>query len=141
MADQLNFENFEEGDKILFNDRKTPLTVKNFSEESLIVEGPSGGEYKIYISEGELLVCRKGNERYSSYCKNLRKTGEWVEKGDSWKHTASNAEIFVKEKENGFWTVSCENLGGEIDVPLYGFTSKEDAVEEIESFTSSHPEG
>lgn len=141
MADQVNFENFDEGDKILFNDRKTPLTVKNISEKNLIIEGPSGGEYKIYKGEEELLVCRKGNERYSSYCKDLRKTGKWVRKGDSWKHNVSNAEITVEEKDNGFWTISSDKLSGEIDVPLYGFTSKEDAVEEIESFTSSHPEG
>jgi len=141
MQDKLDFSDFSEGEKVLFNDRKTPLTVSKVFEDELLVEGPSGGKYEIYFDEGTLLVCRKGNRRYSSYCKDLRSVGEWVREGSVWRHSVSGAEIRVGEKDNGFWMISSEKFDNEIDSPMYGFTSKEDAVEEVETFIGSHPEG
>jgi len=138
---QENLETFEEGEKILFNDRKTPLTVSSVSGEKILVEGPSGGEYEIYFDEDNLLVCRKGDRIYSSYCKDLRSVGEWIRNGDTWEHTISGAEVQIKKKENGFWTISSEKFNDKLDTPMYGFTSKEGAVEEVESFVKSKPEG
>jgi len=137
----MNLEDFEEGEKVLFNDRKTPLTVTEASEEQILVEGPSGGEYEIYFDEDTLLVCRKGNKKYSSYCEALRSVGEWIRNGTVWKHSVSEAEVEIKEKDNGFWTISSEKFDGELDTPMYGFTSKEDAVDEVGKFVNSHPEG
>lgn len=141
MSEDLNLESFEEGEKVLFNDRKTPLRVSSVSEDEMVVEGPSGGEYEIYFDGDTLLVSREGNRRYSSYCKKLRSVGEWVREEDTWRHTVSGAEVKIKEKENGFWTISSEKFEDEIDTPMYGFTSREGAVEEIEGFISKHPEG
>ncbi|MFB6215743.1 MAG: hypothetical protein ABEJ72_02065, partial [Candidatus Aenigmatarchaeota archaeon] len=69
----------EEDEKILFNERKTPLEVEKVESGRVIVAGPNGGEYEIYEAEDtdDLLVSRKDNRRYSSYCKNLRRVGEW----------------------------------------------------------------
>jgi len=137
----MKLDNFEEGEKILFNDRKTPLTISEISDGKMLVEGPSGGEYEIYFDEDTLLVCKKGNRRYSSYCKDLRSVGEWVRSENVWRHSVSGAEIRVVEKDNGFWTIKYEKFEGELDNPLYGFTSFEGAVEEVEDFVSGCPEG
>lgn len=141
MSQTENLQEFEEGEKVLFNDRKTPLTVSNGSDEELIVEGPSGGDYEIYFDEDTLLVCRKGNKRYSSYCEDLRSVGEWVRDGDVWRHTVSGAELNISEKDNGFWEIISEKFDEELDNPMYGFTSKEGAVEQVEKFVGNHPEG
>ena len=137
----MKFEEFEEGEKILFNDRKTPLTISDVSNERMLVEGPSGGEYEIYFDESTLLVCRKGGREYSSYCEGLRSVGEWVRSENVWRHSVSGAEIRVVEKDNGFWTIKSEKFDGELDNPLYGFTSFEGAVEEVEDFVGGYPEG
>ena len=136
----MDFENLEKGDRILFNDRKTPLTVLETSEE-LLVQGPQGAEYIIYTEKDTLLVCSKGKKKYSSYCKNLRKTGEWVETENGWKHSKSDAEIKVEKKDNGFWTVKTKGIEEDLEVPLYGFTNREFALEEAEKFVEKNPEG
>lgn len=135
----MNLEKFEEGDKVLFNERKTPLEVVDTLEEEIFVEGPNGGEYEIYLDEGTLLVCKKGNRRYSSYCEDLRKIGEWIREGDTWRHSKSGAEVSLSENENGYWFVRSEKL--EVDNPMYGFSSKEFAVEEAEKIVGKNPEG
>ncbi|QGA80492.1 hypothetical protein [Candidatus Nanohalobium constans] len=134
-------EGFEEGEKVLFNDRKTPLTVQEVSEEELVVEGPGGGEYEIYFDEDTLLVCRKGNKRYSSYCEDLRSVGEWVRDGDCWRHSKTEAEISIVQNENGFYELESKKFQGELDNPAYGFTNKEAALEEAEKVVESNPEG
>lgn len=135
----MNLEKFEEGDKVLFNDRKTPLEVVEAFEDEIFVEGPNGGEYEIYLDEGTLLVSKKGNRRYSSYCKDLRKIGEWIREDDTWRHSKSSAEVSLEQNENGYWFVRSEKF--EVDNPMYGFSSKEFAVEEAEKIIGKNPEG
>ena len=132
---------FKAGDKVLFNDRKTPLTVEEASQKDLLVEGPKGGDYKIYFDKDTLLVCKPGNEDYSSYCKELRKVGEWSREGDEWKHSKTEASIKVVKKDNGFWTIESDKFGDELDLPMYGYSSKEYAVEDVEKFIKKRPEG
>jgi hypothetical protein len=135
----VELEKFEENEKVLFNDRKTPLEVVETSEEEIFVEGPNGGEYEIYLDGETLLVCKKGNRRYSSYCEDLRKIGEWIREGDKWRHSKSGAEISLEQNENGYWFVRSEKF--EVDNPMYGFSSKEFAVEEAEDIVGKNPEG
>ena len=132
-------EDLEKGDRVLFNDRAQPLKVKEIDEDSVIVSGPKGGEYEIYLDEGTLLVCKKGSRRYSSYCKDLRNVGEWVREENEWVHSRSGDRVWLEEDENGFWTVESDTF--EVDNPMYGFSSKEFAVEEAESIVNSNPDG
>ncbi|MFQ3308411.1 MAG: hypothetical protein ACI977_000646 [Candidatus Nanohaloarchaea archaeon] len=146
MTQQELFKNLEEGELILFNDRKTPLEVSGIREDgTLDVAGPSGGEYEIYRAEEDediLLVSKKGNRRYSSYCKNLRRVGEWVRKNeDRWEHSKTGAEIELVKNDNGFWTIKSDKFEDEIDTPKYGYSSKEFAEEEAEKFVKKNPEG
>jgi len=136
----MNPENLEEEDKVLFNDRKTPLTVVETGEE-VLVEGPQGAMYTIYTENNSLLVCTEGKKRYSSYCKDLRKVGEWEETEKGWRHSKTDAQVELVETENGFWKVEAEGVEAEIDNPLYGFTRREFALEEAEKLVNSNPEG
>jgi hypothetical protein len=135
----MDLEELEEDDRVLFNDRAQPLEVKEVEEESVIVAGPKGGEYEIYLDEGTLLVCKKGNRRYSSYCEDLRKVGEWIHDGDEWRHSISGARVWLEEDSNGFWRVESDEF--DPDNPMYGFSSKEFAVEEAEDIVESNPDG
>ena len=137
----MSFEQFDKGDKILFNDRKTPLTVSKIEDDRMLVEGPSGGEYEIYFDGDTRLVAKPGNRKYSSYCKDLRKVGEWVREGDKWVHSKTDASIEVVKKDNGFWTLESGKFEGELDLPMYGYSSKEFAVEDVEKFIEKRPEG
>jgi hypothetical protein len=138
----MDFSEIEEGDRILFNDRKTPLKVKKSSEHELLVEGPKGGEYRIYMDDGTMLVARPGNERYSSYCENLREVGEWNRVEElKWVHSRTEASITIDEDEAGHFRVELEGLDQEFDNPAYGFSSMEAAVEEVEKFIEDNPEG
>lgn len=137
----MEFKDLEEGLKILFNDRKTPLEVIEKEGETAVVEGPNGGRYEIYEDEGTLLVSREGNRRYSSYCEELRSVGEWIREGDTWTHSKTNAEVALVKKENGFWTVKVEGLEDELDTPMYGYSEKEFAEEDAIKFVEDHPEG
>ena len=137
----MKFEKFEKDDKILFNDRKTPLTVEQVKEEEMEVSGPSGGEYEIYYDGDTRLVAKPGNRKYSSYCKDLRKVGEWIREDDSWIHSKSEASIKLEKKDNGFWTLKSEKFEDELDNPMYGFSNREAALEEVEKFIENCPEG
>lgn len=137
----MKFEKFEKGDKILFSDRKTPLTVEEIKDEEMKVSGPSGGEYEIYYDGDTRLVAKPGNRKYSSYCKDLRKVGKWKTKGDKWIHSKSEASIKLEKKENGFWTLKSDKFEDELDNPMYGFSNKEAAEEEVEKFIEKTPEG
>lgn len=140
------FEQLEQGELILYNDRKTPLKVEDIREDgSLEVAGPSGGEYEIYRAEDDeevLLVSKKGNRRYSTYCEDLRRVGEWVrEDKNSWKHSKTGAELELVKNENGFWTISSDKFEDELDLPRYGYSSREFAEEDAEKFVKKNPEG
>lgn len=137
----MEFEDLEEGLKVLFNDRKTPLEVVEKDDEKAVIEGPHGGRYEIYTDEGSLLVSREGNRRYSSYCEDLRSVGEWNREEDTWKHTKTGAKVSLEKKGNGFWTVSTEGLEDEVDTPMYGYSDKEFAEEDAKKFVKDHPEG
>lgn len=137
----MSFENFEEGDRILFNDRKTPLTVEKIEDDEMEVSGPSGGEYEIYFDGDTRLVAKPGNRKYSSYCKDLRKVGEWEREDDEWIHSKTEASIKVVKKDNGFWTLESEKFEEDLDLPKYGYSSKEFAVEDAEKFVGKRPEG
>jgi hypothetical protein len=137
----MKFEKFEKDDKILFNDRKTPLTVEEVKEQDMKVTGPSGGEYEIYYDGNTQLVAKPGNRKYSSYCKDLRKVGEWIREDDAWIHSKSEASIKLEKKDNGFWTLKSEKFEDELDNPMYGFSNREAALEEVEKFIENCPEG
>lgn len=137
----MKFEKFEKDDKILFNDRKAPLTVEQVKEEEMEVSGPSGGEYEIYYDGDTRLVAKPGNRKYSSYCKDLRKVGEWIRTEDEWIHSKSEASIKLEKKDNGFWTLKSEKFEDELDNPMYGFSNREAALEEVEKFIENCPEG
>lgn len=135
------FEELEQGDRILFNDRKYPLEIEAVDENRVHVEGPQGGEYVIYPAEDDpdlLLVSRKGSRRYASRVENLRKTGKWErESENAWKHS-SGTRIELVKNDSGFWTLETELPA---DTPKYGFSSREFAVEEAENLMEDHPEG
>ncbi|MFB6099692.1 MAG: hypothetical protein ABEK16_00315 [Candidatus Nanohalobium sp.] len=135
----MKLEELSEGDRVLFNDRATPLEVEKVDEDAVIVAGPKGGEYELYEDDGTLLVCKKGSRRYSSYCEDLRKVGEWKRDGDEWKHSKTGVRVWLEEDDNGFWTVESDTF--EPDNPMYGFSSKEFAVEEAESIVEGNPAG
>ena len=137
----MKFDKFEKDDKILFNDRKAPLTVEQVKEEEMEVSGPSGGEYEIYYDGDTRLVAKPGNRKYSSYCKDLRKVGEWRREEDEWVHSKSEASIKLEKKDNGFWTLKSEKFEDELDNPMYGFSNREAALEEVEKFIENCPEG
>ena len=135
----MELEDLSGGDRILFNDRATPLEVEEVEEDAVIVAGPKGGEYEIYENDGTLLVCKKGNRRYSSYCEDLRKVGVWKREGDEWRHSMTGARVWLEEDENSFWSVRSDIF--EPDNPMYGFSDKEFAVEEAKSIVDSNPSG
>jgi hypothetical protein len=137
----MEYSDLSEGQKILFNDRKTPLTVEKVEDDRVLVAGPSGGEYELYKDDDTLLVCKPGNRRYASYCKDLRDVGEWNREGDTWTHSKTGAEVTLKKKDNGFWTINSEKFGSEIDTPMYGYSNKEFAEEDAEKFVNNNPEG
>lgn len=137
----MEYSKLSEGQKILFNDRKTPLTVEKVEDDRVLVAGPSGGKYEIYQEEEALLVCKPGNRRYSSYCKDLRDVGEWDREGDIWKHSKTGAKVTLEKKDNGFWTINSEKFGPKIDTPMYGYSKKEFAEDDAEKFVKNNPEG
>lgn len=137
----MEYDDLSEGQRILFNDRKTPLTVEEAEEGRVLVAGPSGGEYEIYREKDVLLVCKPGNRRYSSYCEDLRDVGEWSREGDTWKHSKTGAEIELVKKDNSFWTIKSEKFSDEIDTPMYGYSKKEFAEKDAGKFVENNPEG
>lgn len=137
----MDFNDLEEGLKILFNDRKTPLEVVEKDDERAIVEGPHGGRYEIYTDEGTLLVSKEGSRRYSSYCDELRSVGEWNREEDTWTHSKTGSKVSLEKEENGFCTIRTEGLEDDIDTPMYGYSNKEFAEEDAEKFVEDHPEG
>jgi hypothetical protein len=136
-------EELEKGDRILFKDRSTPLTVKEKIEDGVLVDGPQGGEYELYTNEGADLVAKKGKRRYSSYAEDIRKVGKWVKKDDNrWKHSKTGAEIRLEENSAGFLKVKTDGIEkADIDPPKYGYLDRECAEEDVEKLIKKHPEG
>ena len=139
----MNPEELEENDRILFNDRSSPLRVAGKIEDGVIVKGPKGGEYELYTNEGADLVSKKGSRRYSSYAKNIRKVGKWIrEDTDKWKHSKTGAEITLGKNSAGFFEIKSQNFSiDEIDQPKYGYSEKEFAEEDVRKLIKKHPEG
>jgi len=138
------FDELEKRDRILFNDRKTPLTVKEVRGEDLEVKGPQGGKYILYTEEDAKypLMAKPGSKKYSSYVKNLRKVGKWQKENEkAWKHTKTNAKISLEQNSVGFWTLNIQKLDEQIDLPKYGFSDLENAVQEAEKIVNGNPEG
>lgn len=135
------FEQLEQGDSILFNERKHPLEVVEVDENRVHIEGPQGGEYVLFRAEddpGTVLVRRKGSRRYASRVEELRKTGEWKRKSrNTWEHSSGTRVELVKN-DSGFWTLDTEL---EVELPRYGYSSREHAVEEAERLVRDNPEG
>jgi hypothetical protein len=136
----MEIENLEEGDRVLFGDRKQPLKVLENSEK-LKVEGPNGAEYLFWEADnGKLLYAQEGKERYASYAEDLRKVGEWRRDGDTWKHTDTGKTLRLEKTGTGFWSIETEPEGL-IDKPLYGYTDKEEAEKDVEKYIRKNPEG
>lgn len=144
MATRAVFDDLEEGDRVVFNDRKQPLTVTDVGEEKALVEGPQGGAYMLFLAEDDpdiVLVSKPGNRRYASYVTGLRVTGAWEQVGeDAWTHTGTGAKVWLETNPSGHWTVRVEGIDG-VDVPRYGFTAKKFAREEAERIRRANPEG
>lgn len=137
----LDFGDLEEGMRVLFNDRKTPLEVVDVDDGEAVVEGPNGGRYEIYREGDALLVSREGSRRYSSYCEDLRSVGRWKREGETWMHSKTGAEVYLVKRDNGFWTVRTEGLEDSVDTPMYGYSDREFAEEDAQDFVEDHPEG
>ncbi len=139
-----DLQDLKEGDRVLFNDRATPLEVEEVSEDGVKIKGPNGGKYELYTEEDAKhpLIAKPGNRRYSSYAKNLRKVGEWQKIGEkTWKHTDTDAEITLEKNSAGFWNLEIENFEEDVDLPKYGFSDLENAMEEAEKIVAKNPEG
>lgn len=136
----MDVEELEEGNRILFNERKLPLKVIEAGKEA-VVEGPQGGRYVIYRENEELLVSREGNKRYSSYCRDLRSVGHWEKRENVWRHSKTGAKIYLKELESGFWTIDTEGLQNTLETPKYGYSDEESAQKDAEKMIKNNPEG
>jgi len=137
-------EELEKGDKILFDDRKTPCKITNVKEEEIEIKGPQGGEYILYTEEDAKhpLKAKPGNKEYSSYVKDLRRIGEWEKQGKKvWKHSKTGAKMLLEKNSAGFWTISTENLDVDLDLPKYGFSSLENAKKQVKTLLNENPEG
>jgi hypothetical protein len=128
----------EEGDRVLFGDRKLPLEVEEVKEDRALVDGPQGGEYVLYTEEDIVLVSSKGDRRYSSLAEDLRRTGRWERTGDIWTHSKTRQQVRLEETEAGFWRIDTEFA---VDQPKYGYRSKEDAETDVQNLIDNHPEG
>ena len=146
MEDVEVYQELEGGDRILYGDRAQPLKVEEVGEDEIQISGPSGGEYILFLTEdsGKVLVSKPGKRDYASYVDNLRKVGEWQHTEENlWKHSKTGAELRLEKKETGYWTINTEDfdLEEKLDLPLYGYSDRAFAEEDIEKFIKKHPEG
>ncbi|MFB6200200.1 MAG: hypothetical protein ABEJ83_04925 [Candidatus Nanohaloarchaea archaeon] len=136
------FENLQEGEKILFNERKLPLTVENRDENRVHVKGPRGGEYILFPAEENaelILYASKGSREYASKIESLEKAGDWRKIEETlWKHSQTGEEIKLEKNSAGFWTVK---TGLNADTPKYGFSDREAAEEFAEKLIKDNPRG
>lgn len=146
MKDTEKYDELEAGEQILFDERTQPLEVEEVEEDQIKIKGPSGGEYILFIAEQKdrVLISKEGERDYASYIKNLRKAGKWKQIDEkTWQHSKSGAEIELAKKETGYWTIKTDDfdLEKELDLPLYGYSDREFAEEDIQKFIKKHPEG
>ena len=145
--DNLKLEELEEGDRILFNDRSLPCTVEAVDDNRVHVKGPRGGEYIMFYSEDTedlLFRSKKSPRRYASYVENLREIGRWKRVDDKlWRHSKTGANVEIVKNDSGFWSIetSLDLDEKQLDLPKYGFSDREFAVEYAEEITGDHPEG
>ena len=136
------FDNLEEDDKILFNERQLPLTVEARDENRLHVKGPRGGEYILFPAEEAaelILFASKGSREYASKVESLEKVGEWIEEDEKlWKHSKTGEEIKLVKNSAGFWTV---RTGLDANTPKYGFSDRDAAEEFAEKLIKDNPRG
>ncbi|MFB6291776.1 MAG: hypothetical protein ABEI58_00090 [Candidatus Nanohaloarchaea archaeon] len=144
MADFKTFEALKEGDHVLFNERKVPLEVSAVDENRVHIDGPHGGEYVMFVAEDtdDLLVRnKKSGRRYATYVEDLREVGEWTQEDENrWTHSKTGAFIQLAKNDSGFWTIETD-LDTELDLPKYGYSQREFAVEDIEKLMEKNPEG
>lgn len=146
MKDTEIYRSLQENDKILFDSRSQPLKVVEIEEDQVKIEGPSGGKYILFIAEEKdrVLISKEDKRDYASYIENLRKVGEWQKiGGNTWQHSKSGAELKLEETETGYWTIQTEdfNLEEEINLPMYGYSDREFAEEDVKKIIKNHPEG
>lgn len=146
MKDTKIYSNLRENDSILFDSRSKPLEVVKIEEDQIKIEGPSGGEYILFVAKEQdrVLISKDGGRDYASYIENLRKVGKWEKTGErTWKHSKSGAEFKLEKKETGYWTIETDdfNIEKEIDLPLYGYSNQEFAREDVKKVIKKHPEG
>ncbi len=142
MEPQKIFEKIEEGNHVLFNDKKKPLKVLEKSNKRILLEGPRGGFYQIFRSERGLEVSKKDSKRFSNVVKDLRKTGSWKKISETfWKHSGTGASLELVKRETGFWDIEFEGFEPVKDLPGYGFINKNYAREEIDKILNRYPEG
>lgn len=146
MKDTEIYLNLKENDRILFDNRAQPLKIVKIEDNQIKIEGPSGGDYILFVAEEQdrVLISKEGGRDYASYIDNLRKVGEWQKTDENtWNHSKSGAEFKLGKTETGYWTIKTDdfNLEEEIDLPLYGYSDREFAEEEVEKFIKKHPEG
>ena len=62
MKDTKKYQKLEENDRILFDSRTQPLKVKKLEDDQIKIEGPSGGEYILFIAEKQdrVLISKEG---------------------------------------------------------------------------------
>jgi hypothetical protein len=140
------YHNLEKSDRILFESRAQPLKVEEVGEDQIMIEGPSGGEYILFVAEEKdrVLISKDGSRDYASYVDNLRKVGEWEKIDENrWKHSKSDSELKIERTETDYWTIKTDDfkLEEEIDLPLYGYSDHEFAEEDVKKFINKHPEG
>jgi len=68
----------------------------------------------------------------------MAKTGK-----NKWSHSKSNSEFRLEKKDTGYWTIRTDdfNVEEEIDLPMYGYSDREFAREDLKKIIKKHPEG
>lgn len=138
------FNSLDKGDKILFNERKTPLTVTEIKEDKTLVDGPKTASYEIYRENEVLLFCTQGNRKYSSYCRDLEKTGQWEkQKENYYEHSKTGETVSISKNSIGRWQIesTVDIDKGKYDLPLYGFNDLEVAEKTLEKIVRDNPRG
>lgn len=146
MVSAVVFQQLEERDRVLYNQKKHPLQVIRVAEDEIVVRGPEGGEYLLFPAPDDtdvVLESRSGNREYASRVENLRIVGEWEAIGENrWEHTETGATVSVEKTDAGYWGLTIEDFNGAPpDVPKYGFLKKTYAVAEAKTFMADNPEG
>lgn len=135
-----------EGDRVLYNTKQQPLTVKTAADETVTVVGPQGGEYLLFLAPDNpelVLESRSGNREYASKVTDLRIVGVWEQETENrWVHSQSGATVELVKTDTGHWTLIIQDFAGEQpDIPRYGFLTRKHAKEAASNFIEKNPEG